>query len=81
MEVPEKLLDAPLVYRPTVGYREEKRVKSLIRSNNTNKHHVFLNTLRHTLLYFMLRKESRTLLLYTYVIPLHNQNKYQGSEN
>lgn len=49
LEVPEKLLVVPLVYTPTVGYREDKRVKSLmvpgICSNNTNKHHVFLNTL------------------------------------
>ena len=49
LEVPEKLLVVPLVYTPTVGYREDKRVKSLtvpgICSNNTIKHHVFLNTL------------------------------------
>ena len=71
LEVPEKLLVVPLVYTPTVGYREDKRVKSLtvpgICSNNTIKHHVFLNTLWQTLLYFMLRKQSRTVLLYIYM--------------
>ena len=85
LEVPEKLLVVPLVYTPTVGYREDKRVKSLtvpgICSNNTNKHQVFLSTLWQTLLYFMLRKQSRTVLLYIHVIPLHNQNKFQGSGN
>lgn len=48
LEVPEKLLVAPLVYTPTVGYREDKSQREIIDgicSNNTIKHHVFLNTL------------------------------------
>lgn len=50
LEVPEKLLVAPLVYTPTVGYREDKSQGEIIDgicSNNTIKHHVFLNTLWH----------------------------------
>lgn len=48
LEVPEKLLVVPLVYTPTVGYREDKSQGEIIDgicSNNTIKHHVFLNTL------------------------------------
>ena len=43
LEVPEKLLVAPLVYTPTVGYREDKSQGEIIDgicSNNTIKHHV-----------------------------------------